>query len=136
MATEMENAYGAAAGRQAKIKGGGAENDKSLNETTLLEDVALTEGTYFYRIPTAGSATLHAVLKPSAVTGTVMNSLYATLADGITQKGTAVGFTAPSGTTQVVGETLTLAGERYWMLKIIVGTGASVTFSQAEYTTL
>lgn len=137
MATEMENAYGAAAGRQAKIKGGGAENDKSLNATTLLEGVALAASTtYFYRIPTAGSAELDIILKPSSVSGTITVTAYATLADGITQKGTAVTLTVPSGTTQAVDTISTLAGERYWMLKIVVAAASGLTLSQAEYTTL
>ena len=99
--SELENVYGAAAGRQAKIKGGGVENDKSLNTTTLLEGVVLAASTtYFYRIPTAGSAVLQVTLKPSSVTGTGPTiTAYATLSDGITQKGTATSFTTPSGTT-------------------------------------
>ena len=138
MATEMENAYGAAAGRQAKIKGGGAENDKSLNTTTLLEGVTLAASTtYFYRIPTAGSAVLQVTLKPSSVTGTGPTiTAYATLSDGITQKGTASSFTTPSGTTQVVNEVATLAGERYWMIKMVVPGASTCTFSQAEFNTL
>lgn len=137
MATEMENAYGAAAGRQAKIKGGGALTDKSLNTTTLLEGVEqAASGTYYYRVPTAGSAQLDVVLKPSAVSGTITITAYATLSDGITQKGSAINITTPSGTTQVVDTIDVLAGERYWMLKIIVAAASAVTFSQAEFTTL
>lgn len=137
MATEMENVYGAAAGRQAKIKGGGAETDLSLNATTLLEGVAQGASlTKFYRIPTAGSAQLDIILKPSSVSGTVVVTAYATLADGITQKGSATTLTAPSGTTQVVSTIDTLAGERYWMLKIVTSGASGVTFSQAEFTTL
>lgn len=136
--SELENVYGAAAGRQAKIKGGGAENDKSLNTTTLLEGVTLAASTtYFYRIPTAGSAVLQVTLKPSSVTGTGPTiTAYATLSDGITQKGTASSFTTPSGTTQVVNEVATLAGERYWMVKMVVPGASTCTFSQAEFNTL
>ena len=136
--SELENVYGAAAGRQAKIKGGGAENDKSLNTTTLLEGVVLAASTtYFYRIPTAGSAVLQVTLKPSSVTGTGPTiTAYATLSDGITQKGTAACFTTPSGTTQVVNEVSTLAGERYWMVKMVVPGASTCTFSQAEFNTL
>lgn len=136
--SELENVYGAAAGRQAKIKGGGAENDKSLNTTTLLEGVTLAASTtYFYRVPTAGSAVLQVTLKPSSVTGTGPTiTAYATLSDGITQKGTAASFTTPSGTTQVVNEVSTLAGERYWMVKMVVPGASTCTFSQAEFNTL
>lgn len=133
----MENAYGAAAGRQAHIRGGGAETDVSLNTKTRLAGVAqAASSTNFYRIPTAGSAQLDIILKPSSVSGTVAVTAYATLADGITQKGSAVNLTTPSGTTQVVDSITTLAGERYWMLKIAVSGGSAVTFSQAEFTTL
>lgn len=137
MATEMENAYGAAAGRQAKIKGGGAETDLSLNATTLLEGVAQGASlTKFYRVPTAGSAQLDVILKPSSVSGTITITAYATLADGITQKGAAINITTPSGTTQAVDTIDVLAGERYWMLKIVTSGASGVTFSQAEFTTL
>lgn len=138
MSTELENVYGAAAGRQAKIKGGGLETDLSLNAKTLLEGVTLAASTtYYFRIPTAGSSKLHVVLKPSAVTGTGPTiTAYATLSDGITQKGTASSFTTPSGTTQVVNEVTTLAGERYWMVKMVVPGASTCVFSQAEFTTL
>lgn len=133
----MENAYGAAAGRQAHIRGGGAETDVSLNTKTRLAGVALAASTtYYYRVPTAGSAQLDVILKPSSVSGTITITAYATLADGITQKGSAINITTPSGTTQVVDTIDVLAGERYWMLKIIVAAASSVTFSQAEFTTL
>ena len=138
VSTQLENVYGAAAGRQEKITGGGLETQASLNTKTLLEGVELeAEETYYFRVPTAGSSVLNVVLKPSSVTGTGPTiTAYATLADGITQKGTAASFTTPSGTTQVVNEVTTLAGERYWMVKMVVPAASACTFSQAEFTTL
>ena len=137
MASQLENVYGATAGRQYKIKGGGLETDISLDATTLLEGVVLAASTtYYFRIPTAGASTLHVTLKPSSVTGTgPTTTCYATLRDGITQKGTASSFTTPSGTTQVVNAVTMLAGERYWMLKLAVPAASTCTFSQAEFTT-
>lgn len=138
MQSQMENVYGAAAGRQAKIKGGGLETQVSLDADTLLEGVELAASTtYYFRVPTAGSGKLHVTLKPSAITGTGPTvTAYATMADGITQKGTASSFTTPSGTTQVVNEVTTLAGERYWMVKMVMPGASTCTFSQAEFTTL
>jgi hypothetical protein len=93
--------------------------------------------TYYFRIPTAGSNTLNIVLKPSSVTGTgPTTTAYATLADGLTQKGAASSLTTPSGTTQVVDAITTLAGERFWVLKFVVPAVSTCTFSQAEFTTL
>jgi hypothetical protein len=138
VSTQLEQVYGAAAGRQAKILGGGAETDASLNTETKLEGVTLAASTtYFFRVPTAGATTLQVTLKPSSVTGTgPTTTAYATMLDGITQKGTAVSFTTPSGTTQVVNEVTTLAGERYWMIKMVVPGASTCTFSQAEFNTL
>lgn len=136
--SERENLYGAAAGRQAKITGGGANSDVSFEASTLLAGVTLAASTtYYFRIPVAGSSKLHIVLKPSSVTGTgPTTTAYATLADGITQKGSASSLTTPSGTTQVVDEITTLAGERFWVLKFVVPAASTCTFSQAEFTTL
>lgn len=136
--SERENLYGAAAGRQAKITGGGAETNVSFDASTLLAGVTLAASTtYYFRIPVAGSSKLHIVLKPSSVTGTgPTTTAYATLADGITQKGAASSLTTPSGTTQVVDEITTLAGERFWVLKFVVPGASTCTFSQAEFTTL
>ena len=136
--SERENLYGAAAGRQAKITGGGANTDVSFDAQTLLAGVTLAASTtYYFRIPVAGSSKLHIVLKPSSVTGTgPTTTAYATLADGITQKGSASSLTTPSGTTQVVDEITTLAGERFWVLKFVVPGASTCTFSHAEFTTL
>lgn len=136
--SQLKEVYGAAAGRQAKIQGGGLETNVSLDATALLEGVTLAASTtYYFRIPTAGSSKLHVILKPSSVTGTgPTTTCYATMADGITQKGSASSFTTPSGTTQVVNEVTTLAGEKYWMLKFVVPGASTCTFSQAEFTTL
>ena len=135
--SEQRNMYDAATGRQAHIRGGGAENDKSFDTATKLAGVALAASTtHFYRIPTAGSTQLDITLKPSSVSGTVTVTAYATLADGITQKGSATNITTPSGTTQATDSITTLAGERYWVLKIVVSGGGGLTLSQAEYTTL
>lgn len=135
--SEQRNMYDAATGRQAHIRGGGAETDKSFDTATKLAGVALAASTtYFYRIPTAGSTQLDITLKPSSVSGTVTVTAYATLADGITQKGTATTLTTPSGTTQVTDSITTLAGERFWVLKIVVAAASGLTLSQAEYTTL
>lgn len=138
VSTQLENVYGAAAGRQAKITGGGLETQVSLNAAVLLEGVTLAASTtYYFRVPTAGSSVLNVILKPSSVTGTGPTiTAYATLSDGITQKGSAESFTTPSGTTQVVDEVTTLAGERYWMIKMVVPAASTCTFSQAEFTTL
>lgn len=135
--SQLENVYDAAVGRQEKIKGGGLATNGSFNTKVLLEGVEQAASTdYYYRIPTAGSNTLHIVLKPSAVSGTIAVTAYATLSDGITQKGAASTLTVPSGTTQVVDAITTLAGERFWVLKIAVSAASAVTFSQAEFTTL
>lgn len=138
MATQLETAYNAATGRQAKITGGGAETDAGFETKTLLAGVTLAASTtYFYRIPTAGATQLDVVLKPSAITGTGPTvTAYATLADGITQKGTATSFTTPSGTTQVVNTVTTLAGERYWVVKMVMPGASTCAFSQAEFSTL
>ena len=135
--SEQRNMYDAATGRQAHIRGGGAETDKSFDTATKLAGVALAASTtYFYRIPTAGSTQLDITLKPSSVSGTITATAYATLADGITQKGTATTLTTPSGTTQATDSITTLAGERFWVLKIVVAGASGLTLSQAEYTTL
>ena len=130
--SEQRNMYDAATGRQAHIRGGGLETDKSFDTATKLAGVALAASTtYFYRIPTAGSTQLDITLKPSSVSGTVTITAYATLADGITQKGSSVNLTTPSGTTQATDSITTLAGERYWVLKIVVSGGGGLTLSQA-----
>lgn len=136
--SQLENSYGAMTGRQGYICGGGLETNESFDVNTRLAGVTLAASTtYYFRIPTAGSSTLHVVLKPSSITGTgPTTTLYPTLADGITQKGTETSVTTPSGTTQVVTTVDTLAGERYWVLKMVMPGASMCAFSQAEFSTL
>lgn len=138
MATPWEKVYQTAIGRQEHIQGGGLETQASLDADVKLAGVTLAASTtYYFRVPTAGASKLHIVLKPSSVTGTgPTTTAYATLADGITQKGAAETLTTPSGTTQVVDEVDVLAGERFWMIKMVVPGASTCTFSQAEFTTL
>lgn len=138
MPSQLENAYGAAAGRQAHIRGGGLNTDASFDAATELAGVTLQASTtYYFRVPTAGSAGLYVTLKPSAITGTGPTvTAYATLSDGITQKGSASTLTTPSGTTQVTDAITTLTGERFWVIKMVMPGASTCVFSQAEYTTL
>lgn len=139
MPAEIENVVGAASGRQNYIVGSGVaalNSDEGLDRRIRLTATTLAASTTTYwRIPTAGATILDICLKPSLVSGTCAATAYATLADGVTQKGAATTLTAPSGTTQVVSRIEDLGGERFWVLKIVSGAGGNTTFSQAEYTT-
>lgn len=139
MPAEIENVVGSVTGRQNYIIGSNvasATDDVRLDNRNRLAGVALAASSvYYYRIPTAGATLLDICLKPSNVSGTCAAQAYATLADGITQKGAATTLTAPSDTTQVVDRIEDLGGERFWMLKITTGSGGTTTFSQAEYST-
>ena len=100
---------------------------------------ALSTGTYYYFIPTAGCSAVDVTLMTSAATGTGGSSavtLVTTVSDNVTAKGTPGAFGAfVNGTPQTVS-IATLRGERGCLLKIVVPGASSVTFSVADYSAL
>jgi len=128
--------YGAVGGRQDQVRGGGAAATFDA-ATTLVELGALPTGTYKFQLPSGGAAGLDCSLKLASHTGTVPTAkLYATYADGVTQKGTAVAFGALSDGAVVLASLTTLRGEQFTMLELTVPATSSATFGQGEYSAM
>lgn len=125
-------------GRQLPICGSGVVPDVGgLIRQPKLEGVVLAASTtYYYSMATTGSAEIDITLRPSAVTGTVTITCYPTLRDGSTIKGTATSFTAPVVGTQETKTLQSLRGCRVCVLKVVVAAASTITFDQAEFSTL
>lgn len=137
--------YGAVMGWQGSIVGSNmnvaaalAIGDLSGNlAQSLLSGATLPTGTFYYAIPVAGVAALDVTLRMASHTGTVPAiTLYPTLNDNVSIKGTATNVTALVDATQATTSVTTLRGERVWILKIVVPAASSTTFDQAEYSAL
>lgn len=104
----------------------------------LLTAVAFAASTvYKFQLPSGGASALDCTLKLASHTGTVPTAkLYATYADGVTQKGAAVNFGALADATAVLASITTLRGERYVVLEITVPAASTAVFGQAEYSAL
>ncbi|MGN6205974.1 hypothetical protein [Humibacter sp.] len=112
-------------------------NTGSVSATQPLAGAgSLGPGTYYYAIPTAGCSALDVTLRASTVTGTHTITLYATLSDNITIKGTATSVTALTANTQATTSVTTLRGERIWILKIVVNAASALVFDQADASAL
>lgn len=131
----MERIY---TGRQLPICGNGTIPDpESPVRPAKLEGVAIgASQTVYYSMNTSGSAEIDITLRPSAVSGTVTITCYPTLRDGVTIKGTATAFTAPVAGTQETKTLQSLRGVRICVLKVVTAAASSITFDQAEYSTL
>lgn len=139
-------AYGAVLGRQESITGTNAnvagtlalgDVSPSAGLVATLSGATLATGSFYYAIPCGGCATLDVTLRMSAHTGTVATiTLYPTLKDQVTIKGTATSVTTLVDAAQATTSVLTLRGERVWILKIVVPSSASITFDQAEFSAL
>jgi hypothetical protein len=125
-------------GRQLPICGNGTIPDPEQPvRPAKLEGVVLsTAGTYYYSMATTGAAEIDVTLRPSATSGTVTMACYPTLRDGVTIKGTETAFTAPVAGTQETKTLQSLRGVRMCVLKIVVSGASSITFDQAEFSTL
>lgn len=137
--------YGAVQGWQAKITGtnvsqGGtlAIGDISSNSAgNPLAGQVLATGTFYYALPVSGCSALDVTLRMSAHTGTVPTiTLYPTLSDSVSIKGTATSVTSLADATQATTTVTGLRGERVWLLKIVVPAASSATFDQADYSSL
>lgn len=123
-------------GRQLPICGNGTIPD-TLDRPPKLEGVTLSAaGTYLYSMPTKGAAEIDVTVRPSAVSGTVTVSAYTTLRDGVTIKGAAVAGAALAAATQQTITIQSLRGVQYCVFKVVVAAASSVTFDQAEFSTL
>lgn len=123
-------------GRQLPICGNGTIPDVT-DRPAKLEGVAIgASQTLYYSMHTTGSAEIDITLRPSAVSGTVTITCYPTLRDGVTIKGTATAFTAPAAGTQETKTLQSLRGCRIVVLKVETAAASSITFDQAEFSTL
>lgn len=123
-------------GRQLPICGDGTLPDK-FDRPPKLEGVVLSvANTYLYTMPTRGASEIDVTVRPSAVSGTVTISAYPTLRDGVTIKGTATAGAALGAGTQQTITLQSLRGVQYCVFKVVVAAASSVTFDQAEFSTL
>lgn len=113
-------------------------NTGSASATQPLAGATLAaSSTYYYAIPTAGCAALDVTLRMSSHTGTVPTiTLYPTLSDNISIKGTATAVSSLVDATQATTSVTTLRGERVWILKIVVPAASTATFDQGDYSAL
>lgn len=140
----------ATTGWQGKIKGTNAAVSGTLAITDLegntgagAANVPLAgqtlaaSSTYYYAIPTSGCSALDVTLRMASHTGTVPTiTLYPTLSDYVSIKGTATSVSSLSDATQATTSVTTLRGERIWILKIVVPAASTATFDQADYSAL
>lgn len=137
--------YGAITGSQGKIVGTNVSqagtltradlegNTGSVSATQPLAGAgSLAAGTYYYWIPTAGCTSLDVTLRLSAGTAPTI-TLYPTLSDNISIKGTATSVSTITS-TQATTSLTTLRGERGCILKLVAA--AVFTIDQADYSCL
>lgn len=123
-------------GRQLPICGNGTVPDVSDRPAKLVGVGLVASTTYFYSMPITGAGEIDITLRPSATAGTVTITAYPTLLDGVTTKGTPVAGAAPVAGTQQTITLQSLRGSRVAVLKVVVAAASSITFDQAEFSTL
>lgn len=104
-------------------------------EKALTSMGALSTGTYWFFLPTAGAVAID-VLIAGTSTGTAPTlTMYPVKADGLSQKGASVTAVTFSGSDTITSIT-TLRGEPGVMLKVSVPAASTATFTTAEYSAL
>lgn len=108
---------------------------RTNNEQPLTVMGALSTGTYWFFLPTAGGAAVDVIIAGTS-TGTAPTvTMYPTKQDGLSQKGasaTAVTF----GASDAITSLSSLRGEPGVMVKVVVPAASTATFTTAEYSAL
>lgn len=140
---------GAAAGWQGSIKGTLLNVAGTLTRQDLegnatgadgaqkdLANAAMGIGTYYFFIPTAGCQTLDLTFRLAASGGGTAPTitLWKTLSDNITMKGTAATAVTTVTTTQATTQVTPLVGERGVVVKMVAA--ATFKMDTADYSAL
>ena len=131
----------AATGRQRVITGDGVHVDGiSTTQLTSLNNAGGSAVTYLFAMPAQGSQALDVDLLTGAITGTGPTvSIYRTMLDHVTQKGSSVAVNSGSAlaaSTAYEASITTLRGEEVVIFAITVPASSSVAFQRAEFSTL
>lgn len=151
MSTDRERkTYGAILGWQEQIRG----SNLTVSGTPVIGDISgmsfgklagqvLATGTFYYFLPVSGVSAVDVTLIMSAHTGSAPTvTLYKLLSDKLTEKLDSTGGTTARVTitltdgTQITGSMTGMRGEQGLMLKVVVPSSATATFTVAEFSAL